>query len=287
MGILFVFPTWFVAQRLSLRLALEWVLLLMLMPVYTADCIPLKDRVLLSLIYGSLEAFSAIVSYIAQCEMQAREELTRTNAELMATQDLLASQTRLAERIRVARELHDVLGHRLAALSLHLEAAAHSDEEAARAAVKQAQEQTRSLLTDVRGVVSTMRKEEPIDLESALSALTEDIGCPRIHLELRGEAPLDDPARAHALVRCVQEIITNTLKHASAKNLWIEVESHPEGLLLRARDDGQGVAKVVEGHGLRGMRERLNPFGGRLDLASNPGEFRVNVWIPAFSGGAA
>jgi len=288
MAILLVFPTWFVAQRVSFPRSLLWVLAVMVVLVLApAPCVILEKRLLHGVIFGGLDAFAAIVSWIARAEMEARVELTRTNAELLATQDLLTSQTRLAERMRVARELHDVLGHRLAALSLHLETAAHSGEAGSRSAVSKAQEQTRSLLADVRGVVSTLRKEEPIDLESALSALTEGIRCPRIHLALRGDALLDDPARAHALVRCVQEIITNTLKHAAARNLWIEVESHPEGLVLKARDDGQGAPKVVEGHGLHGMRERLRPFGGRLDLAANPGEFRVNVWIPAFSGGAA
>lgn len=287
-SILFVFPTWFVAQRVSFPRTFLWVLaVIVVLAIAPAPCVILQKRVLHALIYGSLDAFAAIVSWIARAEMESRQELARTNAELLATQDLLTSQTRLAERMRVARELHDVLGHRLAALSLHLEAAAHSDEAGSRSAVSKAQEQTRSLLADVRGVVSTLRKEEPIDLESALSALTEGIRSPRIHLVLRGDALLDDPARAHALVRCVQEIITNTLKHAAARNLWIEVESHPEGLVLKARDDGQGAPKVVEGHGLHGMRERLRPFGGRLDLAANPGEFRVNVWIPAFSGGPA
>ena len=91
-----------------------------------------------------------------------------------------------------------------------------------------------------------------------------------------------DPARADAILRCVQELITNTLRHAQAHELSIEIQQSATGALsIAARDDGRGGA-VVEGHGLAGMRERFEALGGSLSVACAPGQgFSVQARIPA------
>ena len=89
-----------------------------------------------------------------------------------------------------------------------------------------------------------------------------------------------DPERAHALVRCVQEIVTNSVKHAGADNLWIEFVKTDGKLQVRARDDGRGVVSIKEGQGLRGMRERLERLGGRLEIEATPRHgFSLNAFI--------
>jgi signal transduction histidine kinase len=111
-------------------------------------------------------------------------------------------------------------------------------------------------------------------------ALTDGIQSPCIHLSIKNEVELDDPLKAQTIVRCTQEFITNAMKHAHAKNLWITVESHAEGLMLRAEDDGVGARQIREGNGLKGMRERLTSVGGYLELAKSVNGFRASVWIP-------
>ena len=92
-------------------------------------------------------------------ETAARERLAAANAELEATRELLAQSTRIAERARIARDLHDLLGHHLTALSLNLEIASHLTEGDARVRVETAQSVTKLLLGDVRGVVGALRAQ--------------------------------------------------------------------------------------------------------------------------------
>ncbi len=119
-----------------------------------------------------------------------------------------------------------------------------------------------------------------------LQPLIEAAGGPEIHLSLPESFEVGDPEQAHALVRCVQEIVTNAVKHAACDNLWIEISRAGEGLEVKARDDGRGAESVEVGHGLTGMRERLERLGGRLQVASEPERgFRVTAWVPSGGGG--
>jgi signal transduction histidine kinase len=83
------------------------------------------------------------------------------------------------------------------------------------------------------------------------------------------------------ILRCAQEIITNTVRHAGATRLRLEVQPEGSGVFIRSQDDGQGADAVAVGNGLRGMRERLEHYGGRLAITTARGEgFAVNAWLP-------
>ena len=238
--------------------------------------------------YAGFEVFALYISHVARSERQGREELARVNAELLATRRLLADGSRAAERVRISRELHDVLGHHLTALSLHLEAARHAPAGEAPGHVETAQGLTRQTLQEIRRVVGRLREGPPVDLPGALADLAAGIGSPRVHLVLPEGLRLDDPERAHALLRCAQEALTNAVRHAGARNLWLELVQGPDGLELHARDDGRGVGTVEAGNGLNGMRERLEALGGRLAVESAPGRgFEVTAWLPLPSPGGA
>jgi signal transduction histidine kinase len=71
---------------------------------------------------------------------------------------------------------------------------------------------------------------------------------------------------AHVAFRCVQEAVTNSLRHAEATNVWIELRAGPNDLSLQVRDDGQGAATLREGHGLIGMRDRVEEAGGEMRI---------------------
>ncbi len=233
------------------------------------------------LITLGLTLFTFLASLLAQRQVQARNELRRVNSELLATQSLLADNTRVAERVRIARELHDLVGHHLTALTLNLEVATHLTEGKARRHVEQAASVARLLLSDVREVVSDMRGTEGVDLRRAMRMLAEGVPEPVIHLDIPDELALADPRRAQVLLRCAQEVITNTVRHASASNLWIRLDRTEDGLALVARDDGRGVGHISPGNGLKGMNERLREIGGRLELLSEPGDgFRIRASMP-------
>jgi signal transduction histidine kinase len=240
------------------------------------------------LAYSGFQVFALYISHVARSERQGREELARVNAELLATRRLLADSSRAAERLRISRELHDVLGHHLAALSLHLEAARHAPSGETAGHVETAQTLTRQTLQEIRRAVGRLREDSSVDLPGALADLAAGIGAPRVHLVLPDDLRLDDPERAHALLRCAQEALTNAVRHAGARNLWLELVQGADGLELHARDDGRGAGTVEAGNGLNGMRERLEALGGRLAVESAPGQgFQVTAWLPLPSPGGA
>jgi signal transduction histidine kinase len=233
------------------------------------------------------QVLALLSCFLTAREAAARADLTRANRELGATRELLANTSRLAERERISRELHDTLGHHLTALSLNLEAATHLADPATSAQVQRAQAVTKVLLTDLRTVVSALRAEDPIGLADALRTLADTVPEPRIHLTMPEDLTITDPLHAQTVLRCVQEIVTNAIRHAHATNLWIELVTSNGEITLRARDDGRGAKEIRSGHGLTGMRERLELVGGHLDVRSPPARgFEVDAWIPVSGGGS-
>jgi signal transduction histidine kinase len=212
-----------------------------------------------------------IASEVARQQVDAREEQRRLNSELRATRALLAESSRISERMRIARELHDLVGHHLTALSLNLEVAGHLvvNEDAA-AHVARARSTAKQLLADVREVVSELRDDEGIQLTDALRDLTEGVPGLTVHLELPPRFAVGDSRRAQVLLRCTQEIITNAVRHARARHLWLRFEEGAGGMLvLKAHDDGRGAGEVIPGNGLTGMRERLAEVGGQLAIRTD------------------
>ena len=234
-----------------------------------------------SAFYVGFAAFVLVTAYVARQQAEAREEQRRLNAELRATRVLLAESARVNERTRISRELHDLLGHHLTALSLNLEVAGHMTEGRAQEHVRQAHTLARLLLTDVREAVSQLRESGAIDLSAALLPLAEKVPSLAIHMDIDEPLTLDDPQRAHVLLRCTQEIITNAVRHAGARNLWLHCRREACDILIDARDDGVGGEAVVAGNGLRGMRERLAQYGGSLETDTAPGKgFRLRISLP-------
>ncbi len=223
--------------------------------------------------------------YLVAGQHRSAGELVRINAELRATQQLLADSSRLAERLHISRELHDAVGHHLAVLSLSLELAALRANGPAAPPVREAQAVAKLLLADVRDTVSSLRHHRPVDLRRALLTLVAGTSEPRIHLALPDQAELADPSQAHAVFRCVQEAITNAVRHAGARNVWIDLAREPGRLELRIRDDGRGAPEATPGNGLTGMRERLEAAGGGLEIDRQPGQgFRLSAWLPCGRG---
>jgi signal transduction histidine kinase len=274
---------------LSLRVAVPWLIgsNLATIPLFVGlDFTPLL-AVVQALGYMGFSSFVFVTALVARQQAEAREEQRRLNAELRATRALLGESVRVNERTRISRELHDLLGHHLTALSLNLEVAGHlTPEGRAREHVQQAHTLAKLLLTDVREAVSQLREGGAIDLAAALQPLSENVPAIDIHMDIAGPLTIDDPERAHVLLRCTQEIITNAVRHANAHNLWISVRREGCNIIVDARDDGRGADLLVAGNGLRGMRERLAQYGGDLRIETQPrphpeAGFRLRLTLPA------
>ena len=256
---------------------------LAVLPIYYGVFrMPLFEALMQSLLYAGFSLFIYVTSLVARQQAQARDEQRRLNAELRATRALLAESARVNERTRISRELHDLLGHHLTALSLNLEVASHLTEGRAQEHVRQANTLARLLLTDVREAVSQLRDASGgIDLAAALRPLADHVAALDIELDVQSPLAVDDPERAHVVLRCTQEIITNAVRHSGARRLSIRVWRQDGAIGLEAQDDGQGADGLVPGNGLRGMHERIRQSGGTLDIQTVRGAgFRLRLSLP-------
>ncbi len=271
--------------RLPLVTGIAWLVVseLVIVPVY-ARFIDMSwtEAVMQSMLYVGFAGFVYVISLVGRQQARAREEQRRLNAELRATRALLAESVRVNERTRISRELHDLLGHHLTALSLNLEVANHLVEGQAQEHVNQARTLAKLLLSDVREAVSRLREEDAIDMRATLLPLADSVPGLEIAMEMPDSFLLDDPERAHVLLRCTQEIITNTVRHAEAASLRLDYRFEGGAVVLDARDDGRGADHAgVAGNGLVGMRERLAAHGGGLRVETSPGHgFHVQLTLP-------
>jgi signal transduction histidine kinase len=217
------------------------------------------------------QAFAALTARYAAAAHRARDELAQVNAELLATRALLDESARSEERLKLSRELHDVAGHKLTALKLNLARLSRDPALAAREEVDTAARLAHELLDDIRSVVGELRKHDGIELRAALEALTRQIPGPRFRIEVEAGARVDAVQPAETLLRCAQEGITNALRHGCPSEITIWCGRREGAIELHVRDDGAARPRIRFGHGLTGMRERLEALGGSLRVAPAPG----------------
>jgi signal transduction histidine kinase len=217
----------------------------------------------------------------------------RRQLEARAVEAEQAERERARQRARdeLARELHDLLGHRLSLLSLHAGAMEYRPdapaEELARAAGV-VREQSHLAMRDLREVISVLRApigELPQPTMADLRALVEEAR-PGTRIDLvervEGEAPDRSGRTAY---RIIQEALTNARKHAEGAPVKIEVDGGPgDGLTVTVvsgpgRDAGpDGESR---GHGLIGLEERTALAGGRLEYGpTEAGGWQVRAWLP-------
>ena len=294
MGLIIIYPSfivtvimvviaWQIGWAAPLRTALVAVGVQSLM-LALINCVPSPDPMnwLVLITTFGFEFFAVSAAHLARREAEARAKLARANDELRATQSLVSESVRMAERVRISRDLHDVLGHNLTSLAIHLDVASRTAKGQAARHLKQARELTDGLLSEVRGAVNQVRIQ-PVDLRETLKSIARGVAGLDVRLVFPDELFAIDAPRADTILRCVQELITNALRHSGARELVIELRQTDDGALdITACDDGRG-GTVVEGAGLAGMRERFELLGGRLGFSSSD-DCGLTVWgrIPTF-----
>jgi signal transduction histidine kinase len=225
-----------------------------------------------------------------------RERARRADAEAQ----LRVEQVRYAERTRIAREMHDVLAHRISLLSLHAGALefrpdAPPDEVARAAGVIRAS--AHQALEDLRAVIGVLRDgpdgpgpEPPQPTLATLPGLLEESRA--AGMRIRAEVGLPDLATVpdvigrHAL-RIVQEALTNARKHATAAPVGLRLDGAPgDGLTIEVLNPVPALATAEPkipgtGAGLLGLAERATLSGGRLEHGLDEhGQFRLHAWLP-------
>jgi signal transduction histidine kinase len=199
------------------------------------------------------------------------------------------------ERSRIARELHDVLAHNLSVMVVQAGGArrivAKRPEQATEVA-ELIQRTGRETLGELRHLFGPVRHGEGEDLHGPvgidqveeLAARARAAGL-SVHVHVEGER-VDLPAGVELTAyRVVQEALTNTLKHGGHAQARVTVSYEPNELVLSIEDDGSGaraeLGELGGGHGLVGMRERVELYGGLLQAGSRPdGGFAVRVRLP-------
>lgn len=207
-----------------------------------------------------------------------------------------AERSRVEERLRLARDVHDVLSHSLGALGVRAGVAAHVtalNESDLRDVLREMEEDARASLLELKTLLQRERGTAAGD-DDALPSLSLEGGlaeftrhAERAGLEVRSDVPeaLDDlPAVVRTtLYRVVQEAATNTLRHAAAGSLTIAIaiSASRDECRVEVRDDGVGAAPGFrEGHGLTGMRERVEALGGTLSAGNASPGFATTARLP-------
>jgi signal transduction histidine kinase len=237
-----------------------------------------------ALVVISWQLFAFTIGWLAADEARHRRELARLNMELFAAHHSLAEKSRVEERLSISRELHDVMGHHLVALNLQLELASRTNRNENNSHILTASKVARDLLAEARKIVGVLRQEPQEDLAQLLHSLQSSIPYPAIHLDIQAgwEAPNEVQ---HAFLRCIQEAVSNTLRHSNASAVWIELRSSDGSLHLSVWDNGDSYAAAPEGTGLTGMRERVERLAGTMRISGcQPQGFRIDINVPGRKG---
>jgi signal transduction histidine kinase len=204
------------------------------------------------------------------------------------------------ERLRVAREVHDVVGHSLSVISMQAGVALHvldrrpdqirASLEAIRTTSSEAMAELRLALGVFRSTEGSPTAPAPnldrVDaLVTALRAAGRDV---TVHRDVPPEVELSTTVQQTAF-RIVQESLTNVVRHAEHAGAVVRISATPDRLELDVSDDGPLLTgPVVEGNGLRGMRERVTAIGGRLVVQPRPtGGLRVHATLPVEAGSSS
>ncbi len=231
-------------------------------------------------LYGTFHYFALLSALETQRAEEARAHAESLNRELVATQHLLAEASKQGERTRIARDLHDLLGHHLTALTINLQVAERVSEGEARERIEKCHKLARDMLGDVRATVTTMRDESAVNFAQALRLVVQNIPQLRIHLEMDEHLKIDDVNVAESLLRCVQEAITNTLRHAAASECTVRVWREDGRLHLSVHDNGHVAPAWQPGNGLLGMRERIEKLHGELSIERVRDALKIHIQVP-------
>jgi len=241
----------------------------------------IADHGFMLLVYGSVEVFALLTTLERARAERVSRELREVNAQLLATRELLAESARDGERLRVSRELHDVAGHGLTALALNLDLLGQEVPVSKRREWLVSRDLVSKLLSELRSVVANLRRHDGMDVREALRRIAEAFPAPQIHMNVDERVRVDGAEQATAIVRAAQEGLTNAVRHANARNIWLSLSREEETLRLEVRDDGTSRGSYVVGHGLRGVQERMELLGGRVESDIAPeGGFRLRVFLP-------
>lgn len=188
------------------------------------------------------------------------------------------------ERLRIAREVHDLIGHSLSVINMQAGVALHvlpKKPEQAEESLRAIRQTSKDALAELRSTLAVFRdpdRAEPTAPEPGLARLEHLVTAMRqagrtIQLTVEGEVGELPPTVDHTAYRIVQEALTNVVRHAGDAAASVTITRQNGRLLIAVVDQGLPVRsdRLVEGHGISGMRERARAVGGTLTVQPQPG----------------
>ncbi len=208
-------------------------------------------------------------------------EKNRADAKLRMAHEEIEHLAKVAERERIARDLHDVLGHTLSLIIVKSMLAGKLIEkypEKARGEIADIERVSREAMSEIRNTLrgySTYKLSE--EFQRAKSAL-ESAG---VASETEAAEVGMTAAQESVVALIVREAVTNVVRHAQARNCRLRLAANNGDCVFEIHDDGRG-GPLIEGNGLRGMRERVEALGGRISHDTSAGtrltfEFPLNA----------
>lgn len=222
--------------------------------------------------------------------MTARDEARALLVEVQAGREAEAQAAALQERGRIARDLHDVLAHSLAGLSVQLQATrAIAAREQVSAAVLEPLDKAAALardgLIEARDVVGALRDPDGLGIDAIAALVNRHPG--DVTLQVVGPPAAVAPTSGHAVYRAVQEALTNAARYAPGASVSVTMTYGPGELAVCVDDSGlphgrSAVSGQGSGLGLAGMDERIRTVGGQLTAGPrSEGGWRVALTVPA------
>ena len=256
----------------------------------------LIDKVLLaSLIFSGTAGLAWVLGDSMQYRRAYLVALEDRAARLERERDAQAQIAAAAERARIARELHDVIAHNVSVMVVQADGASYalrSEPERTAQALAAISQTGRKALSEMRRLLGILRSGDeqsvlaPVPGLDQLRELLDQARAAGMSVSFTFEGatrPLAQGAEL-AAYRVVQESLTNTRKHGGlAAAAAVTLRYEPDGLLVQVTDDGLGAAAPGDGagHGLTGMRERIEMYGGTVQAGPLPGGgYQVTARLP-------
>lgn len=191
----------------------------------------------------------------------------------------ISELVKLEERQRISRDLHDTLGQKLSLIGLKSDLASKlisKDPHQASIEIKDVQMTARIALKEVREMVTEMRGTK---LEDEVSRVEQILKAAQIHFSMEGNIKLLNTSliAENVVSMCLKEAVTNVVKHSHASSCKVVIEQSSTELIVKVIDNGVGIDfnKNLQGHGLQGMKERLEFVNGSLEIISDVGTMQI------------
>jgi signal transduction histidine kinase len=199
---------------------------------------------------------------------RARGELARSNAELVSMQSFVAETVRDRERLRIARDLHDVTGHKLTALKINLQIMQQrvKDNVELRDFVDRSAQIADDLLSDTRIIVRQISGSEGLALNESLQKLATLLPEGMITVELEEDLRVQSGEVARLLLRAGQEGVSNALRHGGATRIQLSLRKIADRFVLRILDNGRGLRGKPAGFGRSQLAARVKDLNGEYRL---------------------